>query len=124
MGRLQLPERPGHLVEFTTQFQRAIGRQRECTQLGRVMFVAELVSLIRRCSLGARSAFIVTSLLHPEASRRTVEKTQNSEMIVLRGRTRQFDDRGSAVEHFASAIEDEMVVRGNEGKDQGQGSSE
>jgi hypothetical protein len=66
---------------------------------------------------------IVKYLLHPKARGGTVEQAEQSEMIILRGMAGQLDDWRRTVEDLPAAVEYEVVVRGDEGKGDGEGST-
>ena len=70
------------------------------------------------------TAFVVEYLLHPKARRGTVEQAEQGEMVFLGGIAGQLDDRSRTVKHLPAAVEHEVVVRGDEGKDNGQGGAE
>ena len=60
---------------------------------------------------------------HPEARSRTVEQSQQAEVVVLRGRGWQLDDWGRLLEHLAATVQDEVVVRGDLAEDNGERSA-
>ena len=61
-------------------------------------------------------AFVVKHLLHPETCGRAIEEAEQGEVVLLGGPCWQLDDRGSAVEYLAAAVQHELVVRGDFGE--------
>ena len=63
-------------------------------------------------------------LLHPEAGRRAVEVRDEGEVVVFGGVLGELDDWGRLLEDFSSAVEDEVVVGGDEGEGDGERGSQ
>ena len=63
----------------------------------------------------------VKHLLHPKAGGGAVEQAEQGEMIVLGGIAGQLDNRCRLLEDLPAAVEHEVVVRGDLGKDDREG---
>jgi hypothetical protein len=113
----------GQGVELAGEVERPAGGEGKLLNFGPIMLVTELKTLICRRRLGTGATFIVEHLLHPKTRRRAVEQPLQSEVIVLRSRSWQFDDWRMAIEHFPTTIHHKVVVWGEEGKSNGIGNS-
>ena len=58
--------------------------------------------------------------LHPKARRGAVQVAEQGEVVGFGGVVGQLDDGGGLFEDLAAAVEDEMVVGGDEGEGDGQ----
>jgi hypothetical protein len=93
--------------------------QRKVLEGGPGEFIARLPFLVSNPTAYSAVPFVVTVLLQPEARGRAVQHTEESEVVVLGRALRQLDNWGRAVEHLAAAVEDKMIVSGDEGEGDG-----
>jgi hypothetical protein len=63
-------------------------------------------------------------LLHPEARRRTVEQAEQGKMVCLGGIAGEYNEGGRIFECLGAAIKYEVVMCGDEGKGDREGSAE
>jgi hypothetical protein len=85
-----------------------------------------LVEILKRhralpgTSLVNSAALVVKYLFHAKACNRAVEQAEEGEMVVFGGTTGQLDNWSGTVKYLPTAVEHEVIVRGYEGKGNGQ----
>ena len=114
----------GEGLKAAGDVERARGGEREGFESGAGELVPQFPLLVTYAPPDSAVSFIDEDLLHPKAGSRTIEHAEECEVVCLCRLCRQFDDGSRPVEHLAAAVEDEVVVRGDEGEGNGERDSQ
>jgi hypothetical protein len=114
------------VIQAYSELEGFLGGDREllesCT--GKLIEVFKGDRSLARALVIYGTPLIVKDLFHPKAGGGTVQQPEQGEMILLGGMAGQLDDWGGTVEDLPATVKDEVIVRGNEGKGDGEGSAE
>src|SRR5690606_18612108 len=87
----------------------------------------KLEPLVRRIGVRLSAVSLVFPmhhLLHPKARGRAVQEAKEGEVVLLGRAGGELDDRRASIEDLSAAVEDEVVVRRDEGEGDGEGRAE